>query len=114
MSHSIGSLFGSQYADALEFRTINGLSAKIIDYYSRNYGKRPPFELQDNDGELSKLIGQIYQKENNEYATESTIKDIRTGITYIKNMMLEKEEIDRLDIGVQQMPEIYQQYCAEG
>lgn len=113
MQQRFGSLFGSQYADALEFRTINGLSAKIIDYYSRNYGKRPPFELQDNDGELSKLIGQIYQKENNEYATESTIKDIRTGITYIKNMMLEKEEIDRLDIGVQQMPEIYQQYCAE-
>lgn len=113
MQQRFGSLFGSQHADALEFRTINGLSAKIIDYYSRNYGKRPPFELQDNDSELAKLVGQIYQKTNNEYATESTIKDIRTGITYIKNMMLAKEEIDRLDVGVQQMPEIYQQYCAE-
>ena len=91
MQQRFGSLFGSQYADALEFRTINGLSAKIIDYYSRNYGKRHPFELQDNDSELSRLVGQIYQKTNNEYATESTIKDIRTGITYIKNMMLGME-----------------------
>jgi len=113
MQQRFGSSFGSQYADALEFRTINGLSAKIIDYYSRNYGKRQPFDLQDNDGELSRLVGQIYQKTNNEYATESTIKDIRTGITYIKNMMLGKEEIDQLDVGVQQMPEIYQQYCTE-
>ena len=32
MQQRFGSLFGSQYADALEFRTINGLSTKIIDY----------------------------------------------------------------------------------
>ena len=113
MKQRFAAMFGSKYANALEFRTINGLSAKIIDYYSRNHGKRQPFDLLDNDGELSRLVGQIYQKTNNEYATESTIKDIRTGITYIKNMMLTKEEIDRLDVGVQQMPEIYQQYCAE-
>lgn len=28
-------------------------------------------------------------------------------------MMLDKDDIDRLDVGVQQMPEIYRQYCAE-
>lgn len=113
MQQRFASMFGSEYADALEFRTINGLSAKIIDYYSRNHGKRQPFQLLDNDGELARMIGQIYQKISNEYATESTIKDIRTGITYIKNMMLTKEEIDALDVGVPQMPEIYNQYCAE-
>jgi DNA helicase-2/ATP-dependent DNA helicase PcrA len=113
MQQRFASMFGSEYADVMEFRTINGLSAKIIDYYSRNHGKRQPFDLLDNDGELSRLVGKIYQQTNNEYATESTIKDIRTGITYIKNMMLGKDEIDRLDVGVQQMLEIYQQYCTE-
>lgn len=113
MQQRFSSMFGSEYADALEFRTINGLSAKVIDYYSRNHGKRQPFELLDNDGELARMVGQVYQKINNEYATESTIKDIRTGITYIKNMMLTKEEIDTLDVAVSQMPEIYNQYCAE-
>ncbi len=113
MQQRFASMFGSEYADALEFRTINGLSAKIIDYYSRNHGKRQPFELLYNDGELARMVGQIYQKINNEYATESTIKDIRTGITYIKNMMLTNEEIDALDVGVSQLPEIYNQYCAE-
>lgn len=76
MQQRFGSMFGREYADALEFRTINGLSAKVIDYYSRNHGKRQPFELLDSDGELSRLVGQIYQKTNNEYATESTIKHI--------------------------------------
>lgn len=60
MQQRFASMFGSEYADALEFRTINGLSAKIIDYYSRNYGKRQPFKLLDNDSELSRLVGQIY------------------------------------------------------
>lgn len=113
MQQRFGSMFGGEYADSAEFRTINGLSAKIIEYYSRNFGKRQPFELLDNDGEASRMIGQIYQKINNEYATESTIKDIRTAITYIKNIMLDKDGIDRLDVGVQQMPEIYRQYCDE-
>lgn len=113
MQQRFSSMFGSGYADALEFRTINGLSAKIIDYYSRNHGKRQPFKLLDNDGELARMVGQIYQEINNEFATESTIKDVRTGITYIKNMMLTKEEIESLDVGVPQMPEIYNQYCTE-
>ena len=113
MQQRFAAMFGSEYADALEFRTINGLSAKVIDYYSRNHGKRQPFELLDNDRELARITGQIYQRINNEYATESTIKDIRTAITYIKNMMLTKEEIESLDLGVPQMPEIYRQYCEE-
>lgn len=113
MKQRFASMFGGKYADVLEFRTINGLSAKIIDYYSRNHGKRQPFELLDNDGALAQIVRRIFQKINNEYATESTVKDIRTGITYIKNMMLTEEEIDGLDVGVAQMPEIYNQYCAE-
>ncbi len=113
MQQRFSSMFGSEYASALEFRTINGLSAKIINYYSRNYGKGSPFELLDNGGELARMVGRIYQEINDEYATESIIKDIRSSITYIKNMMLTKEEIDLIDVGILQMPKIYNQYCTE-
>ncbi len=113
MQQRFSSMFGSEYAEILEFRTINGLSAKIINYYSRNYGKGSPFELLDNGGELARMVGRIYQEINDEYATESTIKDIRSSITYIKNMMLTKEGIDSLDVGILQMPQIYNQYCSE-
>jgi DNA helicase-2/ATP-dependent DNA helicase PcrA len=111
MKQRFASMFGEQYANAMEFRTINGISSKIIDFYSRNHGKRQAFDLLENDGEAAKIVGQIYQKLNKEYPTESTIKDIRTGITYIKNMMLTNEEIEKLDVGVENMPEIYRQYC---
>lgn len=113
MQERFASMFGSEYAADMEFRTINGLSAKIIDYYSRNFGKRAPFTLLENSGEQAQIIAQIYQKLNEEYATENTIKDIRTGITYIKNMMLAADEIAALDVGVPHMTEIYEQYCIE-
>lgn len=104
------SMFGNEYA-SVEFRTINGISSKIIDFYSRNYGKSAPFSLLENDGEASKIISQLYLRLNDEYPTESTVKDIRTSITYIKNMMLDDGEIKKIDFGVDKMYEIYKGYC---
>lgn len=113
MKQRFASMFGHQYANSMEFRTINGISSKIIEYYSKNLGKRQAFKLLDNDGELARIVGQIYQHLNNEYPTESTVKDTRNTITYIKNMMLTKEGIDGLETDIPQLPEIYRQYCAE-
>lgn len=112
MRQRFASMFGQEAADRMEFRTINGVSAKVVDYYSKSYGKGRPFRLLDNDGEVAGIIAKIYQELANEYATESTIKDIRTGITYIKNMMLSPEEIKKLDVGVEKLPEIYERYCS--
>lgn len=105
------SMFGNE-CGAVEFRTINGVSSKIIDFYSRNFGKGSQFSLIE-DGEGSRIIRQLYQKFNKEYPTDSTVKDIGTAITYIKNMMLTAEEIKNLDVGVDNIAEIYKEYCAE-
>ena len=112
MKQRFGIMFGKQYADVMEFRTINGISSKIIDYYVRFHGTGQSFPIVENNVAM-KIVGQIYQKINDEFPTESTIKDIRTGITYIKNMMLTAEEIDKMDVGIENMPKIYQQYCSE-
>ena len=69
-----------------EFRTINGLSSKIIEACGRQRG--PAFELLENAGELASLVGRIYQELSGEYPTDSTIREVRTAITYCKNMML--------------------------
>lgn len=103
-------MFGEEYSSAMEFRTINGLSQKIIDYAGRLNG-RPPFQLQDNEGELNHLVRELYRRLNRDYPTDSIVKDIRTAITYIKNMMLTAEEIREMDIGVGHFPELYAAYC---
>lgn len=113
MKSRFAAFFGGEYAQALEFRTINGLSAKIIDYYSRHHGKGQPFQLLSDGGEAARMVSLIYQKVTGEYPAPSTIQDICTAITYIKNMMLKKEEVQALDIGIPKLPEIFDEYCAE-
>ena len=93
-----------------QFRTINGLSSKIIAYSSRSLG--PAFSLQENAGELAQLVGRIYREKNGEYPTDSTIRDIRTAITYCKNRMLTQEEIRAQRFEIPGFAEIYARYCA--
>lgn len=103
-------MFGTSYGKRMEFRTINGLSHKIIEYGS-SILQKPAFALVDNEGEISKLIREIYQALNEDYPTDSTVRDIRTAITYIKNSMLTEQEIRELDTDVKNLPEIYERYC---
>ena len=106
--------FGEEVAANLQFRTINGVSSKIIEYYSNTVSRQSSFSLQENEGELNSLIRQLYQQvNNNEYPDDSVVKDIRTGITYVKNMMLTDEEINSRDNGINKFPEIYRLYQAE-
>lgn len=103
-------MFGENYGSAMEFRTINGLSQKIIQFASSRAG-RPAFRLQDNEGELNRLIRELYTAVNEEYPTDGTVREARLAITYIKNRMLTDAEIQELDLGIQNLPEIYTQYC---
>lgn len=94
-----------------EFRTINGICAKIILFYGRMIGKTA-FELETDEKKLTRLTGEIYRKIHDSYATESEIKNIRTLIAYIKNMMLSDEEILELDEKSDyRISLIYQEYC---
>ncbi|MBQ9346103.1 MAG: ATP-dependent helicase, partial [Oscillibacter sp.] len=113
MKKRFASRFGAEYANRLEFRTINGVSSKIIQYYSENHSRRQAFALLEDEGELNRIIRQIHHDVNKEYAEASAVKDIRTGITYIKNMMIPDEELDRVDCGVENLPEIYRRYQEE-
>ena len=88
--------FGGELAARLEFRTINGVAARIIALYSRMYGRTPP-ELIRNESETTPLLMRLWQDTNHEYPAESTVKDLRTAITYIKNMCLTDAELDELE-----------------
>ena len=103
--------FGGELAARLEFRTINGVAARIIALYSRMYGRTPP-ELIRNESETTPLLMRLWQDTNHEYPAESTVKDLRTAITYIKNMALADEEIEGLETDLANLPELYRRYQA--
>ncbi len=95
ISRRFESLFGNEMADSLEFRTINGICARIISHYGRLIGKKS-FDLVTEDKIVGKILTDLFVKTMDEYPTESDIKNIRTLITYCKNMMLDEEEIRTL------------------
>ena len=103
--------FGAELAGQMTFRTINGLSAVILQYYSRVYGRRQP-ELLTNEGDITRMLTDIWQQVNREFPTESTLKELRTAITYIKNMALSDEEIEGLETDLANLPELYRRYQA--
>ncbi len=110
MADRFKSYFGNELADRLEFRTINGICAKIISYYGRMIGKTA-FELCNEEKDLARVISNIYLQVMRDYPTESDIKTIKTLITYCKNMCLGSEEIKK--IGKEQDIEllsIYEKY----
>ena len=105
--------FGEDLAKQFEFRTINGICAKIIQYYGRQYD-RSPFALVSDDKQTTALLSAVYQEVQREYPTESDLKSVRTLITCIKNMMLTDEELAQLGAELAEeinIAEIYQKYC---
>lgn len=113
MRNRFATIFGDELAARLEFRTINGICAKIIGYYGRCVGKKP-FELVTDEGYKTKLLSAIYTEVVRQYPTESDLKNISTLITYIKNMQLSKNEINKLG-KEQDIPllDIYNAYCEQ-
>ena len=89
-------LFGTEMADRLTFKTINGICAGIIHTYGRKTG-RTPFALLNDEKVIADTLAKIYQKTERTYATESDLQTVRTLITYIKNSMLTEAEIRELD-----------------
>lgn len=113
MRQRFETMFGEQLAARLEFRTINGICSKIINYYGNCIGRKA-FDLITEEGFKSKILSLIYQKELNEYPSENDLQTVITLITCIKNMMLSNEEIESLG-KKENLPlaEIYKAYCGE-
>ena len=105
--------FGDGFGSRLEFRTINGICARVIQYYGNQIGKTPFSLLKEND-RINGMLSDIFRSTQGDYATESDLKGIRSMITYIKNRMLTEEEIRQLDEETDvRISEIYKSYNEE-
>lgn len=110
MKRRFAGKFGNEYADKMAFWTINGLSARIILYYSKYHGKAAAFQLLESDADVNRILISIYQQINRDYPTESTVKSLRTAITYAKNMMFKAADIEAMDVDVDNFPQIFKAY----
>lgn len=95
MARRFREIFGEEYSNALEFRTINGICARVIARYGQMIGKSA-FELLTDEKVILRMLTEILVQNLSEYPTESDVKNARTLITYCKNMLLSEEEIREL------------------
>ena len=100
-------LFGEEYAGRLEFRTINGISQRVLQYFGYKTGKTP-FDVADK--EAVAILKSAFFEVRNSFATENDIRELQTAVTYVKNMRYTEEEIRKYQTPVQKLPEIYQAY----
>ena len=105
--------FGAEMAERLEFRTINGICARVIQYCSWKSG-RTAFSLLTDEKRIAAMLAGIYQRIEHSYPTESDLQNVRTLITFIKNRMLGEEAIRALEKDTEiQLLRIYKAYNAE-
>ena len=105
--------FGAEMAERLEFRTINGICARVIQYCSWKSG-RTAFSLLTDEKRIAAMLAGIYQQIEHSYPTESDLQNVRTLITFIKNRMLGEEAIRALEKDAEiQLLRIYKAYNAE-
>ncbi len=113
MAERFASCFGAEMAERLEFRTINGICARVIQYCSWKSG-RTAFSLLTDEKRIAAMLAGIYQRIEHSYPTESDLQNVRTLITFIKNRMLGEEEIRALEKDAEiQLLRIYKAYNAE-
>ena len=112
MAERFASQFGKELADRLEFRTINGICARVIQYYGRKTG-RTAFQLLTDEKRGAAILSAIYQKTEKVYPTEGDLKNVRTLITRIKNQGMDEKEISKLEETKKiHLSEIYKEYCS--
>ena len=106
-----GKEVGGEFAlgGRLEFRTINGICAKVIQRYAGMIGKKA-FELVTEEKELGRVLTNIMVSYMEEYPTESDVKGMKTLITYCKNMLLSESDIKKL--GEQESVPLWEVYRA--
>ena len=92
MRRRFGQMFGEEYASRLEFRTINGMCARIIYQFEQLTG-RQAFRLVSDEGESLRMVREAWKHSRSGFPTESDLEEARTRIAYCKNSMLTDEEV---------------------
>lgn len=103
------SMFGGELSEKLEFRTINGVCARIIRLYEQRRGTTA-FTLLTDEGRISAMLAELYRETLNEHPADSDLKAIRTRISYAKNMRLKDDELQEIDQELKGFSRIFPAY----
>ena len=102
-------LFGA--SDGIEFRTIHGLCAKILQLFESKTG-RSVFRVAENV-ELKTILRQITDEICDGRLSETEMGDLQSLITYHMNMLSSDDAINACTEFDRRFPDIYRRYADE-
>ncbi len=108
MRERFSTKFGEVFGRQINFRTINSLAFDIYLKYCKLNGIVPRKNIQDE--ERKRLLRQTFKEIKKKYAHENDILELSTSITYIKNMMLNTEQICELEDEYPNLNAMYEYY----
>lgn len=96
----------------VHFSTIHSFAYSIVNNYGIKNNKRYTL-LESEKSPISKyeLLKKLYYNNNHRAITDEKLETLATNISFVKNMLLEKDEIkEYLDTDVEKFIDIYYQY----
>lgn len=103
--------FGKEIGCRINFKTINSLSLEIYSTFCKE--KNHPKRRQIKENEKKTILANIYKKYTEEYVTDNDVIELATAITYIKNMMLNEDQIRKIEPDYPHIYEMYSSYKSE-
>lgn len=93
------------------FSTIHSFCYQVLKFYAETY-RRPMPGLLGDQGENSKrnLLRQLYLSMQQEFLSDDILESFSNDISLVKNLMLNKNEIERLETSVERFYELYSCY----
>lgn len=104
--------FGENRRDRMpEFRTINSLAQHIISVFAARTNRRP-FSIPRDEKVINTFLTETYNDITHEFAVDSTLTEIKSLITCVKNKMLTEKEYTQFDREDMPFSQIYERYGA--
>ena len=103
--------FGKEIGCRINFKTINSLSLEIYSTFCKE--KNHPKRRQIKENEKKTILANIYKKYTEEYVTDNDVIELATAIIYIKNMMLNEDQIRKIEPDYPHIYEMYSSYKSE-
>ena len=102
-------VFGGQPLHTVPFSTIHSLCAGIIRHYERVRQTRA-FTLISREMDQSRILRQLIHAQTGEHPGDAMVREAATQITYCKNKMLNKAEIEKISVDNLDFPKLYWAY----
>lgn len=112
MEQRFRKVFGNEAAEKMHFSTIHSFCYSVLRTYSNRMRTPFPTIIEDDKAPITKsqVLKQLHLKYNDSYINDDKLEELSNSICYVKNMLLPKEQVEKLKTGIKNFAQIFSAY----